>query len=246
MGRAQGGPTGSAGGRRGQPSELRGPFLGPFRDDPESRFYESRMRGLRNEQTWAEVERQLTRTLAGARDTFLGRPLRMTPEQLERWHYTIFGRLFSRFEGAGRVRQAHEPAQFGIPVTRGGEHYTRYLDGAEPAAIDAELQAAFRRFERGVDEMPGPRVPPALVALAASRLYTDILRIHPFVDGNHRASYVALAAALWSFRLPLVRFPAVEDMRAHDDAVALAVRPDTRDPQPFAALLAQRLRGAAP
>jgi prophage maintenance system killer protein len=39
---------------------------------------------------------------------------------------------------------------------------------------------------------------------AAAALYAGILRVHPFVDGNHRVGFVALSAALWSFGLPLV------------------------------------------
>ncbi len=45
------------------------------------------------------------------------------------------------------------------------------------------------------------------------------LRVHPFADGNHHMSFVALSAALWSFGLPNIEFDDDADTIAHDDAL---------------------------
>jgi hypothetical protein len=70
-----------------------------------------------------------------------------------------------------------------------------------------------------------------------------ILRVHPFADGNHRTSFVALSSALWSFGLPNLRFGDDAEMIAHDDAVTRALLSDTGDVEPFAQLLAERIEG---
>jgi prophage maintenance system killer protein len=82
-------------------------------------------------------------------------------------------------------------------------------------------------------------------ARAAAALYTGILRVHPFVDGNHRVGYVALSAALWSFGLPNVRFIGTEEMIAHDDALVPALVSTSGDVEPFAQLLAMRIERAS-
>jgi hypothetical protein len=71
-----------------------------------------------------------------------------------------------------------------------------------------------------------------------------ILRAHPFVDGNHRASFLVYAAALATFDLPLVDFATDEHLRAHDRTVGEAVLPDKLDPHPFAELLVKELEAA--
>jgi hypothetical protein len=69
-----------------------------------------------------------------------------------------------------------------------------------------------------------------------------ILRVHPFVDGNHRVGFVVLSAALWSFGLPNVRFIGAEEMIAHDDALVPALVSASGGVEPFAQLLAMRMR----
>jgi len=78
----------------------------------------------------------------------------------------------------------------------------------------------------------------------AAALYSGILRVHPFVDGNHRVSFVALSAVLWSFGLPNVRFIGAEEMIAHDDALVPALVSAPEDAEPFAQLLAKRIESA--
>jgi hypothetical protein len=80
---------------------------------------------------------------------------------------------------------------------------------------------------------------------AAAALYAGILRVHPFVDGNHRVGFVALSAALWSFGLPNVRFIGAEEMIAHDDALVPALLSASGDVEPFAQLLTTRIEHAS-
>lgn len=71
------------------------------------------------------------------------------------------------------------------------------------------------------------------------------LRVHPFTDGNHRAGFVALSAALWSLGLPAVEFAQDADMTDHDDAVAPALFSPDGDIEPLARLLATRIEHAS-
>jgi prophage maintenance system killer protein len=81
--------------------------------------------------------------------------------------------------------------------------------------------------------------------LCPSDLYAGILRVHPFADGNHRAGFVALSAALWSLGLPAVEFAQDADMIDHDNAVAPALFSPEGDIESFAQLLATRIERAS-
>ncbi len=52
-----------------------------------------------------------------------------------------------------------------------------------------------------------------------TRLYVKVLRAHPWVDGNLRATIVALNAALLTLGLPSVEF---KDLELHDDLLGIA------------------------
>ncbi len=61
-------------------------------------------------------------------------------------------------------------------------------------------------------------------ATPPAELYAEILEIHPFVDGNLRAAYVALQVGLASVGLPTVRFSQV--ITRHDECLGWAMRKD--------------------
>jgi prophage maintenance system killer protein len=63
------------------------------------------------------------------------------------------------------------------------------------------------------------------------------LRIHPFVDGNLRATYITLQAALLRLGLPGIEFT---DHQAHNDALGYALLPGGRRQsyEPLAELIA--------
>jgi fido (protein-threonine AMPylation protein) len=54
---------------------------------------------------------------------------------------------------------------------------------------------------------------------AATRLYVKVLRAHPFIDGNLRATTVALNAALVTLDLDIVAF---KDLARHDELLGVA------------------------
>lgn len=62
--------------------------------------------------------------------------------------------------------------------------------------------------------------------------------------GNHRVSFVALSAALWSFGLPNVSFIGAEEMIAHDDALVPALSSAAGEVASVAQLLARRIESA--
>lgn len=216
-------------------------MLGPFRDQPESRFYQAP--GLSPEETWEAVRQRLARALDEVQKEAWRRPLRPDAERIRRWHGAIFRPLF-RYEG-GKFRQAHEPAFFGVPALVAGKPAARRLEGAPAADIVRQLAKVCEEFNGALDALAGRRgVEIIEVARAAAALYAGILRTHPFVDGNHRAGFVALSAALWSFRFPNVEFATEEEVREHDELLAYALLPEVKDPEPFAKYVAERIKAA--
>lgn len=216
--------------------------MAPFRDRPESAFFKSRH--FSAEETFAAAEQKMLDGLSRIRATFFGRQLRMDHERLLRYHGSIFGGLFTELEGAGRYRTAQEPTVFAVPVKREGEWMTTSVSGAAHTEIRPALDEVFAAWDRRIRSMRHRRVPLGEGALAISELYTGILRVHPFVDGNHRSSFMVYAAASWSFRWPLIRFSTAKEMREHDRAVGAALLPDEHDPRPFAELVERRVREA--
>lgn len=205
-----------------------------YRDREESRFY--RARGLSPEQTWQALGDELARVLNDAQRAFWRTPLRVDPERIRWWHGAIFARHFPH-EG-GRFRR--DRAFFGVMTPAGG---MRQLEGAEPEAINRELQEVCSSFSRHADALGDPDLADILDrARAVATLYAGILRVHPFVDGNHRVGFVALSAALWSFGLPNIEFEDVAETIAHDDSLVPALQSQNGDIEPFAQLLADLIR----
>lgn len=200
-----------------------------YRDREESRFYQAR--GLSPEQTWQALGDGLARVLSDAQRAFWRGALRMEPERVRWWHGAIFARHFPH--DGGRFRR--DRAFFGVMLPNGG---TRQLEGVAPNAIRSELQAVCSSFNRRVDALGDPDRASLLDrARVVAALYAGILRVHPFVDGNHRVSFVALSAALWSFGLPNVEFEDDVETIAHDDALVPALESKDGSIEPFAQLL---------
>jgi fido (protein-threonine AMPylation protein) len=122
----------------------------------------------------------------------------------------------------------------------------RQLEGVAPYSIRRDLAVVCAAFNRRVDDLSAVEARSILdCTRAAAALYAGILRVHPFVDGNHRVGYVALSAALWSFGLPNVRFIGAEEMIAHDDALVPALVSASGEVEPFAQLLTMRIERAS-
>lgn len=98
-------------------------------------------------------------------------------------------------------------------------------------------------MERVAGRTGGQRGATGAGAGALAKLYTGVLRVHPFVDGNHRTCYAMLARALWWLDMPLIRFRTADSKRDHDRAAAPALLPSS-DARPFADLLQNRLEQA--
>lgn len=209
--------------------------LGPrYRDREESRFYQAR--GLSPELTWRALGDELARVLGDAQRAFWRVPLRMDPERIRWWHGAIFARHFPH--DGGRFRR--DRAFFGVVIPNGG---MRQLEGAAPDAIRGELQTVCSSFNRYADALADPEATTVLDRTrAVAALYAGILRVHPFVDGNHRVSFVALSAALWSFGLPNVEFEDDAETIAHDDALVPALESKDGSIEPFARLLADLIQ----
>ncbi len=208
-----------------------------YRDRKESRFYQAR--GLLPEQTWQALGDELARVLGDAQRAFWRVPLRTDPERIRWWHGVIFARRFPHDGGHFR----RDRAFFGVTMPNGG---MRQVEGVAPETIRSELQAVCSSFNRCSHSVDATTESSTLdYTRAAAALYSGILRVHPFVDGNHRVSFVALSAALWSFGLPNLRFIGADEMIAHDDALVPAFISASGDVEPFAQLLARRIEHAA-
>ncbi len=162
----------------------------------------------------------------------------MDAERVRWWHGAIFARHFPH--DGGRFRR--DRAFFGVVMPNGG---TRQLEGAAPESIRSELQAVCSSFNRHAGVLGNADTTGVLDrARAVAALYPGILRVHPFADGNHRVSFVALSAALWSFGLPNVEFEDDADTIAHDDAIVPALISKDGSIEPFAQLLADLIQSS--
>jgi fido (protein-threonine AMPylation protein) len=161
----------------------------------------------------------------------------MNPERVRWWHGAIFARHFP-YDG-GRFRQ--ERAYFGVVTADGG---MRQIEGSSPDTLRRDLAAICISFNGGVERLRKRNASLLEQTRTVGALYAGILRVHPFADGNHRTGFVVLSAALWSSGLPAVEFARDKDMTDHDDAVAPALFSADGDIEPFARLLATRIKHA--
>lgn len=202
-----------------------------YRDNEGSRFY--RAGRLSPEETWQALGDELGRVLMDAQRAFWRKPLRMDAERVRWWHGAIFARHFPH--DGGHFRQ--ERAFFGVVMPSGG---MRQLEGVAPEAIRHELSAVCTSFNERVatfNDVDAASILDRTRAVAA--LYAGILRVHPFADGNHRTSFVALSAALWSLGLSNVELEEDNEIIAHDDALVPALLSQEGSTEPFAQLLTE-------
>jgi fido (protein-threonine AMPylation protein) len=197
------------------------PFRG-FRDHDESPFF--RAPGRTPEETWnLSVDRlgEIIGTL-GARAS--AGPIQMSPALLCAWHREIFGELFP--DDAGRLRRRRpdtwdpEHVYFGGNVGTRQPRDIRGYRGTTPRELPRRLGKICTEFNTVAAEIRASEIADSYDAVhAATRLYAKVLRAHPFVDGNLRATTVALNAGLLTLGLPRVRF---NDLQLHDDLLGIA------------------------
>ncbi len=162
----------------------------------------------------------------------------MDPERVRWWHGAIFGRHFPHDGGHFR----RDRAFFGVMPPSGG---LRQLEGIAPGAIRGELATVCTSFNQRVDAFDDVDAVSLLDRTrAAGALYAGILRVHPFADGNHRVSFVALSSALWSLGLPNVEFDADGELIGHDDSLVPALSSRDGSVEPFVRLLTELIEGS--
>jgi fido (protein-threonine AMPylation protein) len=215
-----------------------------FRDSLEAPFY--RAGASSPGETWAEAARRVNLVIESATAAARHRSVEMTVEHICRWHRGIFLTTFK--SDAGRVREDYEHARFGIPIEIDGELIRSAMRGVLPkSAILTRLHAACETFNaRRASLERGGQAPSAVEGVApAADLYAEILEIHPFVDGNLRAAYVALQVGLVSLGLPTVRFGRV--IARHDECLGLAIRQDAeRTSAPLTELIVKLMDDDSP
>lgn len=196
-----------------------------FRDTPEAPFYRSGASSP--ERTWAEASQRLSRVLDSATADAERGLSQMTVERICGWHRAIFLTTFEL--DAGRIRSDLEPIAFSVPIEIDGEMHDVPMKGTQGRSlIVEELRAACEEFNARLTSLKNREhaVEEAEGAAAPAELYASILRTHPFVDGNLRAAYVALAVALTAVRLPSLEFRSA--LRRHDECLGWAMRADAR------------------
>ena len=193
-----------------------------FRESPDAPFYRSG--GRTPEATWPEAADRLARVIDDIRrQPGTGPPINV--ERIRRWHRAVFVTTFER--DAGRLRDDGEPVWFSVLVETTSGRGRRPIEGARGrGAIVRELTAACNRFNAEHEELAArpARADHSEALAAAAAIYVAVLGVHPFVDGNLRAGFVALQAALRALDFPGVVFG--EAVRRHDEAVGWALRGD--------------------
>jgi fido (protein-threonine AMPylation protein) len=195
------------------------PFRG-FRDEEESPFFCAA--GHTPEQTWDVSIDRLAQLLVNLGPLADAGAIELSPALLCSWHRKIFGELFP--EHAGRLRTRHEGdwehVQYGAYIGTQRSRRIRAYRGAHPRRLYRRLEKTCAEFNAAAAEI---RASPATdsfdAVVAATRLYAKILRAHPFIDGNLRASIVALNAGLVMFGLGIVTF---KDLERHDELLGIA------------------------
>jgi fido (protein-threonine AMPylation protein) len=209
------------------------PGFAAFRDDESSPFYRSHLPAFGT----AEITGRLTRVVSAVVREAAWRPLPIGLEHLLRWHTAIFKTTFPY--QAGQIRSAQ--TEFGARWREDGELRRSVIHGSDPGLVRAELRTAFAAYnterERHTPEQRSARE----TAIVAASLYADILRTHPFEDGNLRGAFPALQVALVSLGGRVVDFE--EALAEHDEALGWALRSDAenRTVVPFAELLLMRM-----
>ncbi len=217
------------------------PGFAAFRDDESSRFYRSLSPAFGTPQkTAAEITVRLSRVVFDVTRNAALRPLQMGLEDLLRWHMGIFKTTFSH--EAGQLRTAQ--TQFGVRWREDGELRGRLVSGSDPGLIRAELRTTFAAYNAERERCEPKQRSAKETAIAAASLYADILRTHPFDDGNLRSAFPALQGALVSLGGRTVDFQ--DALTEHDEALGWALQPDAenRTALPFAELLIARMQAS--
>ncbi len=197
------------------------PFRG-FRDHDESPFF--RAPGRTPEETWDLSVDRLGEIIEALGALTAAGPIEMSPALLCAWHREIFGELFPADAGRLRKRRAGswdpEHVYFGGNVGTRQPRELRGYRGTNPREIPRRLGKVCTEFNIAAAAIRASGATDTYSAVhAATRLYAKVLRAHPWVDGNLRATTVTLNAGLLTLGLPRIRF---NDLQLHDDLLGVA------------------------
>jgi fido (protein-threonine AMPylation protein) len=211
-----------------------------FRDEEDAPFYRSGIRAF-PEATAAEILGSFSRVVFAVMDEASRRPLHLGTEDLLRWHRATFKSTFPYQAGEMRTSDTW----FGVRWRDDGQLHRRMVRGADPGLMRDELRAAFRAYDAERQRREPEQRPLAVALRTAAELYAELLRIHPFEDGNVRAAFPAPQGALISLGAAPVHFE--QAIAEHDEAIGWALRPEQerRTIEPFAALLRTRIQAAS-
>lgn len=206
---------------------------------PEATGQLDRAPGLTKEETLQAVAERLGSVIVGVREARGERETALSPERFGRWHHTLFRGLFH--DTPGQFRREWEQVSYSVVVfdEQRGELRSLPAHGVPGDALPKRLQRAFAEFDAAAPTYGQP-VSALDAAAATAQLYTDVYRMHPFIDGNTRTSFILLQAALYRLGQPeFTLLPADWEVAA---ARSWANRPDERaSTEPLAALIAHRL-----
>jgi fido (protein-threonine AMPylation protein) len=125
-------------------------------------------------------------------------------------HRDVFGKLFPELAGRYRLDEAH----FGDKA------------GPAPGTIDALLQRVIVEMSAHLAEVKAEKDSAQRADLAflyAAKDHAELIRIHPFVDGNGRWARIATAAFLYDCGFPVGPIIRKADKRAYIAALNRAL-----------------------
>lgn len=212
--------------------------FGPFNDEPESPFYAAE--GTTPQQTWEQIaERVALATTAAVAHGAARRPI--SAVDVRGLHEIAFTSTFPK--DAGRLRVGGEEVQYGIVIGTRERPVPSAARATAGVRVPARLQKACAEFNKAIEVIEAQEtVLLEEVVFVAVRLYTKVLSIHPFVDGNGRTAFTLLQYALVRCGLACV---ALDDYAEHQWALGAALRIDGRQSYiPLQALLVAKLKEA--
>lgn len=221
----------------------------PYRSQPESqRWFEVPRNteapyycasGKTPQETYEEVYRNLNDLFDHIKTCRLAETM-PTLSRLSRWHRHIFQ---STFPGsAGRFRS--QPCRFGVWLPEGPDYREWPLssaDGADHKEIRNLLGESTEAFRTSLP--PQWRKARAdEVGESTANLFTEVLQIHPFVDGNMRFSLAVLMGAIRQFQYDSTGLWRRGDFE-FAAAYSTALRPDEKQStEPLAELISRRIQ----
>lgn len=196
--------------------------------------------GRTDEDTGAAIAQQLARVgsiaaVEGTRDVIY------TADDVVDIHEGVFQPVFGNSALAMRSEKTHEVEYpywrdvSGVPTS-----FTRR--GISGGQVKNEVARALRRFDRALADLAAQDEVALVDALRpAVRLYVQMLRIHPFFDGNGRTAWVLLVYAVRRADLPI---PAkTVDMESRC-ALGEALRPNKSSHNPLVDMIAADIHAA--